>query len=33
MKNNFNIVLVSDRYYDYEPERNLIRTNISILKF
>lgn len=33
MKNNLNIVLVSDRYYDYEPETNRFRTNKSISKF
>ena len=33
MKNNLNIVLVSDRYYDYEPEIQNIRTNTSMFKF
>lgn len=33
MKNNLNIVLVSDRYYDYEPETSSIRTNTPMSKF
>lgn len=33
MKKNLNIVLVSDRYYDYEPETTSFRTNTPMSNF